>query len=125
LTAEGHGIELFFAEGMMCLRMDTKGKKMTQKLQFTFEPHKWHFVCITHEYRFLGSSELKLYIDFRHKYEFPVSYPKISEVNCFGSLIVVASYYLLHWSERKSEWKLSHGKVATSLWANEFSPFLS
>jgi len=104
--------------------MDTKGKKLNQKLQYTFEPHKWHFVCITHEYRFLGSSELKVYIDFKHKYEFPVAYPKIAEVIDLYMAECVAPDHLLSWYEWESEQQLSYGKISTTFWADELCSLL-
>lgn len=48
-------------------------------MQHMIEPQKWTFICLTHEYHFLGRSELKLYVDFKHKYDIPLVFPKITE----------------------------------------------
>lgn len=81
---------------MLCLSFNVKGKKNYQvnflnfyiyfnilkKLKYTFQTQKWYFICITHEYKFLGTSQLKLYVNSQH-FSFPIAFPKILEVKFF------------------------------------------
>eukprot|EP01116_Phalansterium_solitarium_P018809 TRINITY_DN5106_c0_g1_i2.p1 TRINITY_DN5106_c0_g1~~TRINITY_DN5106_c0_g1_i2.p1 ORF type:complete len:2201 (-),score=900.22 TRINITY_DN5106_c0_g1_i2:184-6786(-) len=78
LTSEGLGIELFFKDGELWMHNELKGKKATQRLPFIFHPHTWYFIAVTHEYRFIGTSVVKLYVNSQ-KFEYPLTYPKISE----------------------------------------------
>lgn len=52
--SEQSQIDLFFLESNLVLKYDSKGKKEQIKLNFQFELQRWYFICITHEYRFLG-----------------------------------------------------------------------
>jgi len=85
---EGTSIDLLFSEGNLHLRYDIKGKREMKKLNYAFIPQQWYFVAITHEYKFLGRSEVTLHVNKDYKFPTVFSYPKISEplTQCFAGM---------------------------------------
>lgn len=80
MTASGAGIELYFLEGSFCLSIwEGRGKVTDYRLKIPIQPQKWYFMALSHEYKFLGRSEVKLLVG-NNKQSFPVSFPKITDV---------------------------------------------
>jgi hypothetical protein len=80
LTEEKLGLEVFFVDNYMTIHSTTKKKDETKSWKFLFEPKKWYFVCITHQYHMLRKSDAALYVNGELVEEHPLVYPKLSEV---------------------------------------------
>ena len=95
LTPDGSGIEIYFVENNLCVKTDVKKKISSEKFKYSFQPQRWYFVTISHEYHLIGRSELHLYVD-NQKISVPMTYPKVPDgvtVNLLGCNNKISGVY--------------------------------
>lgn len=54
-----------------------KGRRAVIRIPFTFEERRWYHVSITHEYRYIRSSEVSVYVDGQLVGSAALAFPKI------------------------------------------------
>lgn len=80
--------------GMLIGASNGKGRKQNVRVPFNFEERRWYHVCVAHEYRYIRSSEVSLYVDGHLIGTAALAFPKVrlcaalSQVKCSASLVV-------------------------------------
>ncbi len=80
LNETGQGVELFFVDNYLAIQTDTKTKSEQKMWKYFFEPKKWYFVCVTHEYHLMRKSLVTLNVNGELVEAFPLIYPKAKTV---------------------------------------------
>lgn len=74
------GLEIHFVDNYLSIQVTTKKKAESQSFKFYFEPKKWYFLAITHEFHLLRKSEISLFVNGELVESKPLSYPKAGSV---------------------------------------------
>eukprot|EP01113_Clastostelium_recurvatum_P032618 TRINITY_DN4216_c0_g1_i3.p1 TRINITY_DN4216_c0_g1~~TRINITY_DN4216_c0_g1_i3.p1 ORF type:complete len:2476 (+),score=625.81 TRINITY_DN4216_c0_g1_i3:3-7430(+) len=78
LNGDGLGLEIYFEKRrLVAVTKHSRSKVYTYTFtQFEFHPKKWYFVCLSHEYHFLRTSEITLCVNGVHVGTDLLQYPK-------------------------------------------------
>lgn len=85
------GIDAYLSKaGVLIGASSGKGRRQVVRLPFNFEERRWYHICISHEYRYIRSSEVSLYVDGHQVGSTALAFPKVEPPvsrGCIGNNI--------------------------------------
>jgi hypothetical protein len=71
------GLVIKFSSNFMVLQSQSAGKKaVCFSVTFPFKTGQWYNVAVTHEYHFVGSDQISVFVDGQMRGQFALPYPK-------------------------------------------------